>query len=398
MKRSGPILRTGLTTLGVAAALTALASASPASIQAQEADGRWLAWTGCWETSGELADGSMLCVRPVPDGVEMLTIEGAEVVSTEVVRADGLPHPIEQEGCSGSRVADFGTEGRRIYVEEEYVCDGLAQRSTGMIAMISPTEWIDIRAAETDGEAATWVRSYRIASPEAAEEAGFAGLNVGREIPVRMARARAASADLGDVMEASSRAHPDVVSAWLVESGERFDVSADRLVELADAGVPPEVIDVVVASSFPDRFVLGDERPEERVAERRGSLGYGYHDPYFYGRWGFRYGYDSFYSPYYSFGYYRPYRRSVIIVRERDPNPGGGGSFGRGRVVKGQGYTRGSSGSSGGSAVRGSTGSSSRGGSTGSTGRKAKPRGSGGTGGGGGGGGGTGGGGGGLLY
>lgn len=202
-----------------------------------------------------------------------------------------------------------------------------------------------------------------------------------------------------DVEEAAGRVDARAVEAWVATNETELEISGSELVRLADAGVPESVIDVMVAVSYPDRFVLAPEgAPTERT---EGVYATGYRGA------GYRYGFRSYlwapyyppvgfgyygYSPfgYYGFGWggyyggYYGYRPATVIVRPVDPGP-------RGRMVPGRGYTRGSSSAgSGGATPRSSAGpapSSSRGGgsgvrsgggssrSSGSSGRTARPRG-----------------------
>ncbi|MGH7713499.1 MAG: hypothetical protein ACREOG_19585, partial [Gemmatimonadaceae bacterium] len=172
-----------------------------------------------------------------------------------------------------------------------------------------------------------------------------------------------------------------------------FALDADKLIELEKVGVPPVVIDVMVALSYPRVFALDRsrvtgatrDRADEETAGGRTVYLYGW-DP-FYSSYGSRYGYGYGYG--YGLGGWYYGNRPVIIVRQ--PTSGDGEERAHGRVVKGRGYTRGTSGapadrgstasgsrdqsgSSGGSASSGSgSGSSSKSPSSGS-GRTAKPR------------------------
>jgi hypothetical protein len=215
------------------------------------------------------------------------------------------------------------------------------------------------------------------------------------------ALAAADSVETADVIEATRRAEPLVVQTWLIERGQGFRMDAKKLAQVADAKVPANVIDVMVALSYPRAFAInlagsnGQVVPTEQtraLAEadevRDGPIVYmNSWDP-FYSRYGYGYGYYSRYGyNLYGFpGYYPWYRTGgVVVVRPSDgvqPSP----PDTRGRMVKGSGYTRppdrrGGGGSSeprtsvsdGGS--RGSsTGSSSSGGSSGGEPRTAKPR------------------------
>ena len=159
----------------------------------------------------------------------------------------------------------------------------------------------------------------------------------------------------------------------------KLQYDADRL---DDAGVADEVIDVVVAVSFPEQFAV------DRDARGRGVGGTG---PAYRGRLGTRlygrgyYAPDPFYFGYTPFGYgysrlgwwYGAHRPTVVIVSPRDDADRGG------RVVNERGYTRGAGpgqNSAGATRIdlppRGSVSPSgaSSGRSSGSTGRKAKPR------------------------
>src|SRR5690606_1468986 len=62
--------------------------------------------------------------------------------------------------------------------------------------------------------------------------------------------------NLADVKEAAQHADAQVVEAWITTVGQEFRLNGQKLVELADAGVPPSVIDVLVAVSNPKKFAV----------------------------------------------------------------------------------------------------------------------------------------------
>ncbi|HEX6600089.1 MAG TPA: hypothetical protein VF034_12265, partial [Gemmatimonadaceae bacterium] len=152
------------------------------------------------------------------------------------------------------------------------------------------------------------------------------------------------------VIEASKKATPAVVEAWLLERGQRFALDAKTLMQLADAGVPARVTDAMVAVSNPQQFAVAHEapatqynRPDDEVTGRRipvflapppydpfswgySPYGYGYGYPYGYGYNG--YGYGGYgYGGYYGY----PYYGRVIVVPVGNVPSGG-------RMVRGQGY------------------------------------------------------------
>lgn len=383
---------------------------APAQLRAQDGDARWLPWVGCWETTADAGEASAaVCFRPDGVGVEVLTVVDGAVAARDVLRADGQPREQSAEGCSGTEAVDFSDDGRRIYLTSEQVCEGGTRRSaTGIIAMVSPAAWIDVKSVEVEGERLAMVQLYRPASPATLQGAGLEGLTAGREMALRTARIAASippSPD--DVVEASRRVHAEAVQAWLAEAAEPFELNARLLQEMAGSGVASETLDVMVAVSYPDRFVLNQGARADRGAAveasartREAMEAYGmevhdtyrgtrspfFWDPFYASAYGFRYGYgrlgygygiDSFgygFDPYLGWLGYRP---TVVVVEPE------GGS--RGRVVNGRGYTRrgtsyptGRSGTVGG-ATRSGEASGTTG--TGSTTRRAKPRGGGGDGG-----------------
>jgi hypothetical protein len=356
-----------------------------------------LPWLGCWEAAEAGEEVPLLCVRPDAggEGVEFITWADGEITSRETIRADGVPRNAEREGCQGLEEARFSQDGHRVYFSSEYVCEGGVERNTsGILAMVNPMEWVDIKSV--DGS--PWALRYRLARAGRLEEVGMENVVASRAARVKGARI-AASAPLTeeDIIEAAAEVEGEAVQALVVEQGDPFAVNADMLIRLDDAGVPAGVIDLVVAISHPDRFaVKAGPVPVEEHAQgdewgprRRIYMG-GYYDPWYgpsrFGYSPFHYGYSPFgyglgyYGSYgYGYGYYRPAPVTVT------PRTGG-------RMVKGRGYRSGGSGSGytgrsarprGGSSV-GSTGGSRsptsggvRSGGT-RTGRTAKPRGGGG--------------------
>ena len=372
-------------------------------VAAQEIDSRWAPWIGCWRAVDETVAAPVLCVVPLAgeEAVEMLTMLDDQAVSRESIFTDGQQHDVSRDGCQGWERSEFSDDSRRIYIRSELTCGASTRRSsTGVISMVSPFEWLDVRAADVGGQTVPWAVRYRLASRADFEAAGQGDLvgTLGSE--VRMAR-MAASIPIvpDDVIEATGKVSAETVQLWVVERGEAFALDATALIEMADSGVPPNVIDVVVAVSYPEKFLVNEggsseRRPEEAgPGRRRSGLGYNrslspfedpFYDPYapygyrsrygphlwygpgFYGRYGYGYGsygygggigYPYGYRGRIGYGYgYRGYGSPIIVVgrRGRDSDPKAG------RVVRGGGYTsaRGSDGSTGRSARPRSSGSS----------------------------------------
>jgi hypothetical protein len=388
-----------------ALALTVTLSALAATgLRAQGVDGHWQAFLGCWEPIDGASDAGLLCVQPGDDGVEMFSMVDGKITTSETLRADGIRRETSAEGCKGWESAEFSDDGRRIFTHSEFTCGtDVPRSSSGVLSLVAPNEWLDVRSVDVEGEKVAWVQKYRLVGPEAMAEAGVEDVTAGLGMSVRAARI-AASRALGfdQIEEATEKIDAKAVEAWIAAREERFALDADALVRLDDAGVPESVIDVMVAVSFPESFQIGPRGNADAVEGRPAGPGLGgayggrgrygfrsfFFDPFYYGYSGFGYGafgYSPFYSPYsYGYGsygypyggyYYTP---TTVEVGRRSS------SHGR---VSGRGYRRGGGRSGGASRPAGRAGpsaassrggasaGSSRSGSSKGGGRKAKRRG-----------------------
>ena len=376
------------TTIALTAALAAASSFGASDLGAQDraADtaqrtgtSAWLALAGCWVEVDAPVDAPMICVVPetgAEAGAELLTISGTQLLDRQRLTGTGVDQPVDAGGCRGVEAAELSRDGDRLYTRSRVSCDGGTERSTrGLIAMVSPAEWIRVRAITVGEGSASWVTRYRPAPtsriaaaglPELTELTQLTRASGERGRAIEMARIVASGAPtVDDIIEAHARTDAEAVRAWIAEQGERIALDADGLIRMADAGVSEAVIDVAVAVSFPERFVLahqpGDELdPRNRRDRRAGGdrwdsrdrwdrCGYGYGvrgmDPFFYGydlysRYDYaRCGYSRYgYSPYgYRLGGYGYHPPRVIVVIPA------GEATEKGRAVPGRGYTRGGS-------------------------------------------------------
>jgi len=380
----------------VAAVVAAASLLAASATVAQELNSRWTAWLGCWVPVGVGQQGVTLCFDPADDGtVDLLTFRQGRVATREAVVGDGEERATSRDGCAGTEALRFSDDGRRLYTRASQQCeDGLRRSATGIMVMVTPTQWLDVRAVFQTGEPAVSIQYYQLARPQVDQMAGVVPLDPQLAGRVRSARLVASvPLTLDDVVDASRHVHAAAVEAWVVENGDPLRFHGATLVRLADAGLPSRVIDVLVAVSFPRRFDVGrDGGPQDMLAFDANSGGGGgsaYGTPWGYGSTG--YGAWSMYAPFgylypgfsYRRGYYTGYRPIFVTVTPASPKTS--------RVVNGRGYTQGrgsrsgvgssssggsysggsSSGSSGGSRGSVSSGSS---GSSRSTGRTAKRR------------------------
>jgi len=165
--------------------------------------------------------------------------------------------------------------------------------------------------------------------------------------------------DIDDVIEASSKMPAEAVQAALSDVRHGFNLNRNTLVALDDAGVSEGVIDLMVALTFPKRFVV--DRPSGGGGSMGISTGGGWFDPFMsplaYGNYGncytpYGYGYRSYYSMcgggyYSSFGYgpgyydnYYGYPGNGWVIIDNNPVGGVAPSTVEGRVVNGRGYTQ----------------------------------------------------------
>jgi len=299
-------------------ALTGPALAQPVE-EAREGAGM-LAWLGCWQPVAEDEDGSqkLLGVRRLVclesgDGPNSLTrtlIVDNRVVAERTLVGDGSRQPIREGGCDGWRRALWSADQRRLYLQSETICEGGHQRNlSGASMIVSGNRWLEIQVVRVEREREITIREYRAVSSS--------GVWLPGEQPIAVHTARLAAATrltAADVIEALEHVDPAVVDAMLQESTPSFAMDSRLLLRLADAGVPGEIIDLMVALSFPEHFAVEDDTTAPDYAL-----------------------YGTFWSPcystfgcgYYWYDYYHPY-----------PPPGGGPRPRGGRVVSGHGYTR----------------------------------------------------------
>src|SRR5512140_1576380 len=139
MKRIVLIVRATAVAVGFAALVAGQASA-------QQPAGSWQPWLGCWSAGpaiGGIAPSEvapLVCVAPAADAnvVEVTTISGDKVVSTQRLDASARELAVEAKGCPGTQHAQWSVDGRRVYLKAVTKCDGV-QRVTSGIMAISPT-------------------------------------------------------------------------------------------------------------------------------------------------------------------------------------------------------------------------------------------------------------------
>ena len=205
--------------------------------------------------------------------------------------------------------------------------------------MTSSTTWLDIQLVETGGRGAVTIRRYRRAGESTMVDAGAAALPADlRDRALRAARlASTSELSIEDIIEADQAIEPAVVEAMLIETRAAFALDRHALIQLDDSGVSAGVIDLVVALSFPDEFVV--DRPVARTTSSYGGGGGGFADsfgPYGFDRWypyyaspfGYYYGWSAYSSLY----YLGPAASYLIVPDQIDVGS-------RGRAYQGRGYT-----------------------------------------------------------
>jgi len=344
-----------LRTIVVVAALAAVPLVAGA--QTSPVDSRWAPYVGCWQlrmenTNDGIADlvaaamrqapanqkagDVMVCIAPSdqPQAVTQQTVLDGASVLDEIVSTDGVTRSAEEANCTSTRRAEWSSSGRQLFSRGTLSCTGQPERRiTGLSMIIPGPTWVDVQMSEVNGQRSLRVRRYGL-SREQFRTSGARAIDP--QSPAPLARWT-----LDEVKDASRKTAPEVLQAALVESGTKFPLSGRTLVDLKKAGVPDSVLDVMVAMTFPEKFVI--ERPTYAASYGGGggAWGGGGFDPWSMAS---EYGWLSVYAPfgYQYYGYYDPrYGPGYGWVPVAPPV--GGGDVepdANGRAINGAGYTR----------------------------------------------------------
>ncbi len=294
-------------------------------------DSRWLPWIGTWrlvtDTVNEVdrgLSGDYLLDINASDNGRSVTVTAsldAEEVVAEKIFVDGSRQIIQSEGCNGWQEYSWSDSGKRLLFKSESTCAGEPPRSISGMSMIAVSgTWVDIRLLRSDEERTITIRKYRQLSSSSTELGKKEVMlrDTGR-ITVR------APFSIEEVIELSRKVEPEVLEAAIYEFGKPFEINSKSLQRLADAEVPPQIVDLMVALSFPDKFVVERHAIAPIQAPRINA-----HDGrrYYYGGlwWDpWPWSWSWWYGPY-NYGY-------VYFPVDRDRAHSG-------RLVAGQGYTR----------------------------------------------------------
>ncbi|MDB4914476.1 MAG: hypothetical protein JWM95_2120 [Gemmatimonadetes bacterium] len=261
-----------------------LAVAAAAPMRAQAPGLKWKGWLGCWTSApaGAAIDQSpIVCITPTADGdvVEMSVVASGKVLTRDRIDASGRPQTIEATSCNGTTRANWSGDQRRVFLTSAVTCEGLPSETWAMLSISANGEWLDVRKVAAGGGANTHVTRYRDVGIPSVVPVDIADVLVGRNMAIQSARA-ATSSPVGTsaVIEASRMMDSSVVEAWVVASEQTFELGPRVLRELADAGVPENVTEAMIAASNPGH------RANERYARYvRQPYAWPAYDPWAYG-------------------------------------------------------------------------------------------------------------------
>ncbi len=294
-----------------------LATSGAESSSARAQDSLWLPWIGCWEGAAEVGGNEtepfIVCFRPNADegGVDVLTYTDGELIALEQMFADDQARPLSEGGCEGSRTAGWSVDRSRVFLVSELQCGESVTRTTrGVLSMLPGGDgWVEIQAVHAgDERPVIGIRTFLPADESTLASNRIPDPAEGRELAVSTARAQTGGAlTPANLVETVERAGAGVASALLVERGEPLGLEAETLKALSRDGVPGEVLDVMVAMTYPERFEIsgsgGEVDPEIRAdadsrayRDGRQRRSFGGYSP-----WGL--GYNMYLDPFWSSGY-----------------------------------------------------------------------------------------------
>jgi len=276
------------TSIPLALTLFSALFAAPLSANPASEDPRWLPWVGCWEPVEGAQGGSdlMVCIRQEGEGARVETLVDGEPLGDVLLVADGRLRTQSEEGCEGDRSVEWSADGRRAFLTSVLDCGGGVLRNTrGVFALgAEGLEWLEIQAVQAgrlDEPPFLSVRRFHGASRATlARHNRETAPGADRGLAIETAR-RNASRPMGvdDALELFQATGTEVTTALMAELGDPFSLDAATLRRLSRGGAPAEVLDMMIAMTWPERFQVSTDgsvaraAPAERPEDPRSRVG-----------------------------------------------------------------------------------------------------------------------------
>lgn len=203
------------------AAALLVAWVSPAAGQSAIYGAGLQAWLGCWSGGPGSAREAMppiVCITPTAraDVADLLTVEDDRIVARETLDATGRSRPITAARCTGVRTGTWSRDGRRLFVRSAGVCAGVRSSTSGLLAMTTDGDWLDVEGISAGGGTSVRVARYRPVTPPALLPLATRSTLRAQALATQSVRvAAAAPVREEDVLEAKRAVDSAVVEAWL---------------------------------------------------------------------------------------------------------------------------------------------------------------------------------------
>ena len=287
-------------------------------------------WIGVWTPLADRPDNpasdansqAIVEIRPTADGkglaISRKTPQQPEVKETLIL--DGSKQPVDAKDCSGWQSSKWVPEIAAIIGSSEVTCkDSGSFSTTSLKMMLAADQMVDIFGIKTGDQTRLATRRLRFSSDLPSAGSSRSG-------PAGIAARMAASAPwkLEGILNLSGTVGVPILQAALVEKNVQLNMNAKSLKKMQAAGLPKEIVDLLVALAYPREFyVQTDGRVKlQSVSDSTAGLSgssyfpssYYYSSPYSY------YYYDNWFyyrSPFWSDYYF-------VFVPSYGYIPGGG--------------------------------------------------------------------------
>ena len=219
-----------------------------------------------------------MCITPEQNGVRMQTIAGTNRGIDELVIPDGAAHPIADAECKGTERGEWSQDGLRLFRTTDVTCGKEPARTVRSLSFLANgSSWIHVQhVTSADATANVRVQRYRRATNQALADGTRAPQPTAAALTAGGANDYRWSND--DIIEASHKVPAEGLQAALTEVKQPFDVNRKTLLALSKADVAPEVIDLMIALTYPQKFTVS--RQGGGGAPLGISTGTGWFDPF----------------------------------------------------------------------------------------------------------------------